>query len=95
MVLFNVIFSPNAREQLREYVDYIFYTLMNDVAAESVYLDAGETLEELQHLAASIKLCENPKLRKHGYRVIHFRRHDYVMLYRVEKRNVYVDAIYH
>ena len=32
---------------------------------------------------------------KHGYRIMHFMRHRYLMLYRIENTTAYVDAIYH
>ena len=35
------------------------------------------------------------QLKKHGYHIIHFMRHRYLMLYRIEGTIAYVDAIYH
>lgn len=35
------------------------------------------------------------QLKSDGYRAIHFMRHRYLMLYRIEGATVYVDAIYH
>ena len=48
-----------------------------------------------QKSPAALKLCIHPKLKKNRYRVIHFMRHHYLMLYRIEGATVYVDAIYH
>ena len=77
---FDVIISPKALSQLNDYIDYLQYTLLNDQAAYNVWQDALETREQL---------------KKNGYRAIHFMRHRYLMLYRVEGTTAYVDAVYH
>ncbi len=92
---FDVIISPKALSQLNDYIDYLQYTLLNDQAAYNVWQDALETRNQLSKIASSLKLCSHPKLKKSGYRVIHFMRHRYLMLYRIEGATVYVDAIYH
>ncbi len=57
--------------------------------------DAEGTKLRLSRVAGSLKLCEAPKLRDLGYRTIHFKQHNYFMLYRIENNIVYVDSIYH
>ena len=52
------------------------------------------TIERLSYMASGLKLCD-PRLRDLGYRTIHFKRHNYFMLYRIQDDMVYVDAIYH
>ena len=61
--------------------------------AKAIRNDAAETKKRLEKIAGSLKPLENPKMR--GYRKIHFLKHDYVMLYRIENDIVYVDRIYH
>lgn len=92
---FEVIISPKALSQLNDYIDYLQYTLLNDQAAYSMWQDALETQNRLSKTAGSLALCSQPLLRKNGYHVIHFQRHRYLMLYRIEDRRAYVDAIYH
>ena len=92
---FDVIISPKALSQLNDYIDYLQYTLLNDQAAYNVWQDALETRNQLSKIADSLKLCIHPKLKKNGYHIIHFMRHRYLMLYRIEGATVYVDAIYH
>lgn len=92
---FDVIISPKALSQLNDYIDYLQYTLLNDQAANNVWQDALETRNRLSKIAGSLKFCINPQLKKNGYRVIHFMRHRYLMLYRIEGSTAYVDAIYH
>ena len=95
MALYEVIISPKAMQQLNEYVEYIQYTLLNEQAAGSVWQDAVETVTELETVAESLSLCVNKRLRDLGYRLILFRRHRYVMLYRIENKTAYIDGIYH
>lgn len=92
---FKVIIAPEALEQLNACVQYIRCTLMNPTAAESVYNDAIETGAELASVAGSLKLSENRRLRRYGYRTINFRHHQYVMVYRVDGQTAYVDGIFH
>ncbi len=92
---FEVIISPKALSQLNDYIDYLQYTLLNDQAACNVWQDAMETRDQLSKVAGSLKFCTHPQLRKHGYHIIHFMRHHYIMLYRIEGKTAYVDAIYH
>ncbi len=92
---FEVIISPKALSQLNNYIDYLQCTLLNDQAACNVWQDALETRDQLAKVAGSLKFCSHPVLKKNGYRAINFLRHRYLMIYRVESQNVYVDAIYH
>ncbi len=92
---FDVIISPKALSQLNDYIDYLQYTLLNDQAARNVWQDALDTQERLSNVAGSLKTCSHPQLKKNGYRLINFLQHRYLMLYRIEGRTAYVDAIYH
>ena len=95
MVLYDVVMTKKAESQLQEYVDYIVYTLLNDDAAKSVLADARETREALSKVASSLRYCDHPELRKREIRSIFFRKHQYVMLYRIEGTTVFVEAVYH
>ena len=95
MVLYKVIISPRALLQLDDYVSYVHYTLRNPIAAKSVLNDAKQTRKTLAKVASSLMLCDHPVLHELGYHAIKFEKHDYVMLYRVDDKTVYVDGIYH
>ena len=49
----------------------------------------------LEKIASSLKLCDNLRLRKLGYRRINFAGHKYFMLYRIVDNLVYIDGIFH
>ncbi|MCC8357324.1 MAG: type II toxin-antitoxin system RelE/ParE family toxin [Oscillospiraceae bacterium] len=92
---FEVVFTPKARMQLQNCVSYIACTLSNNIAAKSVYQDAMETVAQLSSVAGSLPYCKHPKLKDFGYRIISFKRHQYIMLYRIHDRTVIIDGIYH
>lgn len=95
MVSYKVILSPKALSQLDSYIRYVRYTLLNPIAAESIWRDAKKTQKTLASIAGSLKLCGHPILHELGYHAIKFDKHNYVMLYRVEGETAYVDGIYH
>ena len=95
MVSYEVIISQHALQQLESYIDYIQYTLLNDDAAGNVWQDALDTANELENIAGSLLPCKHPQLQALGYHPMFFLRHDYVMLYRIEGHQIFVDAVYH
>lgn len=92
---FEVIFSEQAEQNLDRIINYCLYKLKNTQAAMNILSDAEDTLKRLSNVADSLKLCENTRLHDLGYRKIHFKRHNYFMLYRIEGNKAYVDAVYH
>lgn len=92
---FEVIFTDDAKEQLQNILDYLFFELNNAQAAYNVEQDMKQTARLLSHMAGSLKICENPRLRDLGYRIIHLKHHNYFLLYRIQDDTVTVDAIYH
>ena len=54
-----------------------------------------ETARRLSHVAGSLKLCDDPKLRRLGCRTIHLKHHNYFMLYKIVGRRVFVTGVYH
>ena len=57
--------------------------------------DYDVTIESLKHVAGSLQLCDNPRLRQLEYRRINFLNHRYFMLYRIVDNVVFVDNIFH
>lgn len=92
---YKVVITRGARAQLAQILRYLRQDLGNEQAARSVKEDIEETKLRLSHVAGSLKLCDAPKLRALGYRTIHFKRHKYFMLYKIEDDKVYVIGLYH
>ena len=92
---YKVLITSRARESLSRYIHYTAVVLQNPQAARSIGIDARETKNRLSKIAEIISLCEHPLLSKFGYRKIHFRKHDFFMVYRVENNIVIVEEMFH
>ena len=92
---YKVVVTRDAEENLDNFIKYLIIEKKNMQAAENVLNDFDTAIESLKHVAGSLKLCENPKLRQLGYRRINFLNHRYFMLYRIVDQVVFVDNIFH
>ena len=92
---FKVRVTPKATELLNQYIDYIQHTLFDEQGADSVLIDALETIDILEMVAGSMSYCDNEELRNLGYHKILFQRHNYVIIYRLVEDIASIDAIYH
>lgn len=54
-----------------------------------------ETIRKLEMVAESIKICENPDLARKRLRKIMFRRHNYIILFRLDDRMAIILKIFH
>lgn len=94
-MVYNVVVTIDAEEDLNRYIKYLLFDKGSDQAARNVLNDFEATIESLKNVAGSLKLCDNPRLRELGYHRINFHSHRYFMLYRIEGSNVFVDNIFH
>lgn len=92
---YKVVLTSRAQLDFKNIIHYLLYDLRSEQAAISVTDDIEHTIERLSYMASRLKLCDDSRLRDLGYRTIHFKRHNYFMLYRIQDSIVYVDAIYH
>lgn len=92
---YKVVVTKDAEEDLEWFVQYLVLEKENIQAAKNVLDDYDATIESLKHVAGSLKLCDNPKLRQLEYRRINFLNHRYFMLYRIVEDIVFVDNIFH
>ena len=94
-MIYKVVVTRDAEEDLDNFIKYLITEKKNMQAAENVLNDYDATIESLKHVAGSLKLCDNPKLRQLEYRRINFLNHRYFMLYRIVDQIVFVDNIFH
>ena len=87
--------TKDAEEDLERFIKYLIIEKESMQAAESVLNDYDATIESLKHVAGSLKLCDNARLRQLEYRRINFLNHRYFMLYRIVDNIVFVDNIFH
>lgn len=92
---YKVVVTRDAEEDLEHFIEYLIFEKESMQAAQNVLNDYDATIESLKHVAGSLKLCDNPRLRKLGYHRINFLNHRYFILYRIEDDVVFVDNIFH
>ena len=92
---YKVVVTTDAEEDLERYIRYLLVVKRNEQAAKNVLDDFEATVKSLKSVAGNLKLCENPRLRKLGYRRINFLSHRYFMMYRIVEDTVFVDNIFH
>ena len=92
---YKVVIMEEAEKDLDRYVKYLLLEKKNEQAARSLLDDFEATIIRLYHGAESLKQCENPRLKRLGYRRINFLSHRYFILYRVEAGTIFVDSIFH
>lgn len=92
---YKVVVTRDAESDLDRFIKDLIFEKESLQAAENVLNDYDATIESLRHVAGSLKLCDNPRLRQLKYRRINFLNHRYFMLYRIEDNVVFVDNIFH
>ena len=92
---YEVVLTKDAENDLDNFILYLLFEKHSKHAAANVLQDFENTNRSLEKIASSLKLCDNLRLRKLGYRRINFERHRYFMLYRIEGERIIVDNIFH
>lgn len=92
---YKVVLTSAAKIQFRNIIHYLLYELENQQAATNVVKDFDDTISRLSHVAGSLKLCDDRILRAKGYRTIHFKKHQYLMVYTIDRSTAYIEGIYH
>ena len=92
---YKIVVTRDAEEDLESFIKCLIFEKESMQAAENVLNDYDATIESLKHVAGSLKLCDNPRLRQLEYRRINFLNHRYFMIYRIVDDVVFVDNIFH
>lgn len=92
---YKVVITTDAEQDLDRFIQYLICEKNSGQAAINVLNDYEQTVQELATAAGSIKLFDNPRLNDLGYRRINFKSHKYFMLYRIQKKTVIIDRVFH
>ncbi|MBQ5917815.1 MAG: type II toxin-antitoxin system RelE/ParE family toxin [Lachnospiraceae bacterium] len=92
---YRIVVTKDAEEDLDKFIQYLVYEKGSLQAAQNVLDDFDATIESLKYVAGSLKVCNNPRLSKLGYRRINFLNHRYFIMYRIIDGVVFVDNIFH
>ena len=92
---YRIVVTPDAKKDLDQFIKYLMDEKKNKQAAKNVLDDFEATKESLKYVAGSLKLCDNPRLKKLRYRRINFLSHNYFMMYRIVDQIVFIDNVFH
>ena len=74
---------------------HIYLMLKNPQAADSLMQDFDDTVKMLEEQADCFGYCRSERLRRLGFHKVHFKRHRYLLVYRVKDDRVIVEGMYH
>ena len=94
-MVFDVIISRYAQEQLREYGSYLMYEKMNSQAADALMDDVIQVVRIGKARRAKLNYLRDRDLRTLGYKKIRLRKHRYLFIFRIQNDVAYIDAMYH
>ncbi len=92
---YRVFLSNTARCQLQQITDYLDNVLQNRQALLSFRKYTDDTIMRLSKNADGLALCRNAELAQYGYRIIHYRKLKYMMIYRIIEDRVWIDSVFH
>ena len=94
-MVYKVIMTESAQADLDSFIRYLLLKKKSIQAASNLIDDFEATRNNLSLVAGSIKFCDNPRLKKLGYKRLNFLSHRYFLLYRVDGENAIIDNIFH
>ncbi len=92
---YNLVITDQAQEHIDQIIDYVMFHLENPLAASAIIDDIEESYHQLEEHAEVFGYSEDSFLASKGYRKLKLRKHDYVVLYRVDKNNVFISGVFH
>ena len=92
---YKVVVAADSEKDSKQYIRYLLVVRRSEQAAKNVLDDFEATIQSLKSVAGSLKPCDNPRLKKLGYRRINFLSHRYFMMYRIVENMVFIDHIFH
>lgn len=92
---YHVIVTDGAYDDLDIFVAYLLLVKKNDQAAGNLLDDFNNTISQLETVAGSLKLDDDPDLAALGYHRIHLKKHRYFLLYRINGDNAVTDNMFH
>ncbi len=92
---FNLIITERAQEQIDSIIEYVMLRLSNPLAASAILDDIDYAYDMLERTANSFGLSNDPYLAAKGYHTLILKKHDYVILYRIDGENVIISGVFH
>lgn len=94
-MIYKIIETDLAGQDLENILNYIIYQLKNRTAAKNLLDDIEQRYELLEHNPFMYALCQNSKLNSLGYHKAVIK--NYIMIYKIDKSDsiVYIMRFFH
>lgn len=92
---YKLITSNRANEQIDNILSYVAIDLHNPGAARALAIDIYESFNRIEEMADTYGYCEDLYLRFRGYRKKRLKRHNYIIIYRIEGNKVHISGVFH
>ena len=94
-MVYSLIISKHAEEQLDDIIRYVAMDLNNPGAAARILDDFETAYNDLAAFAGVFPICQDPYLSSKEYHKYLLQHHDYLILYRINGNSVEVSGIFH
>ena len=95
MKKYKVYITGRAFSDLRIRIGYLRNEKKSIQAAQALFDDYRETRSVLTNIAGALADPDDEKLKQRGLKRINFLRHNYFMLFRIEKEKVIIVRVFH
>jgi len=96
MKKYKVIVTPDAKEELKEYLSYLRNVKKNPQAVRNILEDFRATTNTLSKMADSIAEPASEKLKSRKEKRLNFvNGHNYFVLYKIVDEKVYITDVFH
>ena len=95
MKRYKVYITGRAFSDLRIRIGYLRNEKKSMQAAQALFDDYRETRSILANIAGALADPDDEKLKQRGLKRINFLRHNYFMLFRIEKEKVIIVRVFH
>ena len=95
MKRYKIYITGRAFSDLRIRIGYLRNEKKSMQAAQALFDDYRETRSILANIAGALADPDDEKLKQRGLKRINFLRHNYFMLFRIEKEKVIIVRVFH
>lgn len=94
-MVYNIEVTDRTEKQIENAIQYLAVNFKSMQAAKNLMEDINQAFALLKAFAAPFSFCEDSYLASKGYRKFALKKHDYLIIYRVEENTVYLVGFFH
>ena len=89
-MVYNIEVTDRSEKQIENAIQYLAVNLKSIQAAKNLMEYINQAFALLEAFEASFSFCEDSYLASKGYRKFALKKHDYLIIYRVEENTIYL-----